>query len=244
MYNNSTTSLKQILWKVMNNPLVYDLTYELAAEYAIEAIRLVGATLGYVDKVTDPLLAIVDYKAVLPADIVLVRGIRAFTKRDESENKAIAMTYATDLYHNSSSCYSNSNRGDIGLEITYTIQSNIITTSFPDGFVEVAYQALPTDEDGFPLIPDNQDFLLAVEYYILFRYLEPLWMIGKITDKAFDYINTKKCWYIGAASSDMKIANMDHVEAMMNSINRLIINTNAQQNFFKFMGQKEHLRRY
>ena len=68
--------------------------------------------------------------------------------------------------------------------------------------------------------------------------------IGKITDKAFNRIEQQKLWYMGSASSDTKIANMDHAEAMFNSINRLIINDSAQRNFFKFMGKHERLRRY
>jgi hypothetical protein len=42
------------------------------------------------------------------------------------------------------------------------------------------------------MIPDNQKVQLGMEYYILSRYLEPIWLMGKITDKAFEYIQQKR----------------------------------------------------
>lgn len=246
MYNGNTVSLKRVIWKVMNSRLMQDLTYELAAEFASEAIRLIGAPLAYEDKVTRPPLKVIDHKAQMPAGVILVRGVRAFSSNHILEKEVgIPMTWATDIYHESVGCEEQDGKcADLGFEVTYTIQSNVITTSFSTGYVEVAYQALATDEDGFPLVPDNQDFLLALEYYIRYRYLEPLWEVGKITDKVFNRIDQMKSWYIGAAQSDMQLANMDHVEAMMNSVNRLIINSNAQRNFFKFMGKHERIKRY
>jgi hypothetical protein len=238
MFNGNTVSLKRILWNVMNHPLAQGLSYEIAAGYAVEAIRLIGAPLAYKDKVSDK-LTINSYKATLPNDIIDIRGVRAFT---EKEGSAIPMTYATDLYHEAEAC--NEDEDCTGFEVTYTTSAGVITTSFDTGYVQVAYKALVQDEDGFPMIPDNQDFLLAVEYYVLFRFLAPLYDIGKITDKAFHRIEQQKCWYMGAAASDMKIANMDHAEAMFNSINRLILNSGAQRNFFKFMGKNERIRRY
>ena len=245
MYNGKTVSLKRVLWTVMNNPLATDITYNLAAEYALEGIRLIGAPLSLVNKVTHPPLQIVSHKAALPEELVEIRGVRAMTDKDSAESEKFAMTYASDLYHANLECEDDTNCIDgLGLELTYTVDMGIIKTSFAEGFVEVAYKSLPVDDEGFPLLPDNQKVLLAIEYYILERYLFNIWTLGKITDKAYEAINQKKLWYMGAASSDMQIQSYDHVEAIMNSINRIIINSHAQSNFFKMAGKKERLRRY
>lgn len=241
MYSGNTISLKQILWKVMNSAFMQDLSYEQAAESALEAIRLIGAPLSYENKTTRPLLKIIDHKATLPKNLVLIRGARAFAENDGGEGQGIPMTTATDIYHQSEGC---TDCDGLGMEVTYEIQSGVITTSFADGYVEIAYQAIATDEDGFPLVPDNEDFKLAVEYYIRYRAMEGLWEMGKVADKVFNRVDQLKCWYIGAAQSDMQFSNMDHVEAAMNSINRLIINSSAQRNFFKFMGKNERIKRY
>lgn len=83
-----------------------------------------------------------------------------------------------------------------------------------------------------------------MEYYILSRYLEPLWMMGKITDKAFEYIQQKRYFYTPSAFTALQMPSVDKMETVMNGINRLIINTSAHQNFFKKFGEKEIIKKY
>lgn len=242
MHNGKNISLKTILWKVLRNPLAADLTYEEAAEHAIEAIRLIGAPLMYEDRLSDPLLEIVDNKAALPDNLLNIRGVRIINNLDNFDNGAIALRYATDIYHNVEGCKTADT--EYPYEYTYTVQKGVIFTSIPEGYVQISYKALATDEDGYPLIPDNQKVLLALEYYILFRYLEPLWIIGKITDKAFQYVDQKKCFYMGGADTSMKLQGPDQLESIMNSINRLIVNKNAFKSFYKGSGEMERTKRY
>lgn len=225
----------------MNHPLAAELSYDLAAEYAIEGIKLIGAPLSLVNRVTNPPIKIENYKGGLPLDIVEIKGVKVLDDVDVSKANSSAMTYASDLFHSDLSC---SSEKDCTTELTYIVEQGIIKTSFEQGYVQVAYKALPVDDEGFPLIPDNQKAALAIEYYILFRYFGPLYDVGKITKQAWDRIETAKCWYMPSANTDMKIQSYDHVEGIMNSINRILINSTAQSNFFKGTGKKERLRRY
>jgi len=59
----------------MNYPTMSALTFEDAAEYAIEALGLIGAPLGYEDKISN-IIKIKDYKALLPINLVEVRGVK------------------------------------------------------------------------------------------------------------------------------------------------------------------------
>lgn len=242
MYTGQTISLKEIMWKVMRNPLVSEMiTYEDAGEFALEAIRLLGAPLALIDK-TSKHITVEAHKAALPENIIQLKGIRKIQNKDDYEDCPIPLTYSTNTFHSSENC----ELKDIECpeEYTYTVNKGIVFSSFSEGYIQVAYKTLPLDDEGFPLVQDDQDTKLAIEYYILYRFLEPLWLIGKITDKAFAYINQKKCWYMSAASTSLKIQSMDHVEAIMNVVNRLIINTNAHKNSFKGAGTKERFQRY
>lgn len=242
MYTGTTISLKEIMWKVMRNPLVADhITYEDAAEFAIEALRLIGSPLILETKMSKP-IKLKSYKAVVPENSIEVLGVRKICNLEDYEQGAIGLRYATNTFHKSENC--ESKYEECPNEYTYTVEKGIIKTSFEEGYIQIVYKSIATDEEGYPLIPDDQDTKFAIEYYILFKYLEPLWMIGKITDKAFSYIDQKKCWYIGAAGTSTKIQSMDHVESIMNTINRLIINSNAHKNFFKEAGKKERFKRY
>jgi hypothetical protein len=250
MINGNYKSLGTVLWKVLKNPLAAELTYEEAAEYALEFIRLLGAPTAYEKKLFTGNLQM--HKMELPCDIIKMDGVR-YLDSDEDGQKGnfIAMREATNAYHFDPNEYSNEQDTEFDLrgnhrrsEFTYKIQRGILFASMRTGCVEIAYQGLSLDEDGYPLIPDNEKVLIGIEYYILSRYLEPLWMMGKITDKAFEYIQQKRYFYIPSAYNSMQMPNEDMMESVMNSINRLIINTTAHQNFYKKMGEKERIRKF
>lgn len=231
MFTKDTISLKKILWKVMNHPLAVDLTYEDASMYATEAIELIGTPLTLVDKESTPSIKIVGYKGSIPSDMVILKGVIT--------SDGVVLDHNTGLYSTSQMVdqdYQLRGRG------SYTIERGVIKTSFEKGEVIIAYKALPTDCDGYPLIPDNVKVKRAIHYFILYEHLAPLYDIGKVTDKAFSRIGQEKDWYIGGAQSATQLTGMDHAESMVNSINRLLINSRASRNFYETLGNKESLK--
>ena len=72
MMTGRTVSVGNILWKVLKQPIVQDLKYEDAAEYAIEYLRLIGAALSFEDKVTR--IKLNSYKGLLPANLINIKG--------------------------------------------------------------------------------------------------------------------------------------------------------------------------
>ncbi len=233
MVTGKTISVGNILWKVLKQPIVQDLKYEDAAEYAIEYLRLIGASLAFEDKVTNPPLKLNNYKAVLPNNLISIKGVQYSTGEC---TPGVAMRYASNIYHtnieNDKSC-------GTFQECTYITQSNILTSSIKDGWVTISYSAIATDDFGYPLIPDNESFKVALEYYIIHRTLEGLWSMGKITDKVFQYYEQKRHYYSAQATNSMTIKNMDQMETMFNALNRMIIDVNPQQTFYKNFGVKE-----
>lgn len=238
-HNGKTISVGQLMWRVLKQPLLKDLTYEEAAEYVLECIRLIGAPLTYTNKVTDPPLQLISYKVEIPCDLIDIRGIRYLGYNGCQDG--VAMREATNLYHKSIT--EQGNEVELAREYTYTLDKGIIFTSREEGYIEISYRGFMLDEEGFPLIPDDEDTKLAIEYYIMFRYLEQLWSMGKITDKVFQYYDQKKCWYMGAANTSLQMPSIDKMESMMNSLNRLIINDKAHETFYKNFGEKEYLKR-
>lgn len=229
MMTGKTVSIGNILWKVLKQPIVQDLKYEDAAEYAIEYLRLIGASLAFEDKVERVKLS--NYKGLLPSNLINIKGVQ-YT--DSECDSGIAMRYASDIYHTAiNGCEPG------GQEYTYITQNNVVTTSMKDGWINISYSALATDEFGYPLIPDNESFKVALEYYIIHRTLEGLWSMGKVTDKVFQYYEQKRHYYSAQATNSMQIKNMDQMETMFNAINRLIIDVNPHETFYKNFGVKE-----
>jgi len=229
MVNGKTISVGEILWNVLRQPVATELSLEQASEFALEVLRLIGAPLSFLDKTEE--LQINNYKVALPDNLIDIRGIRCDGR---------PMRYATDLYHMSL----DESTHNYQQEYTYVVQNCVLTTSIKKGCVEISYRAINTDENGYPLIPDNQSYKMAIEYHILWRYLEPLWTMGKIQDKVFSYYSQQRDWYIGQASTSMMIANGDHLQSIMNGINKLIIDTQAYDRFYKNYGSPQHIKRY
>jgi hypothetical protein len=236
MVSGKNVSIGSIIWKVMRNPLTQDLTYEQAAEFALEFIRLVNAPLSYSDEVQS--LKLTEHKAYLPSNLINIRGVR-YTGIDGCQDP-IAMRYATDLYHKSH----NNTLNEYSKEFTYVVQNCVLTASEKEGYVEMSYTSISLDKDGFPLIPDNESYKLGLEYFILHKFIEPLWMMGKIQDKVFHYVEQKRHWYFGQAENSMRLQGMDHLESMMNALNRIIIQDKSHETFYKQFGQKEYIKRY
>lgn len=252
MTNGNYVSLGTVMWKVMKHGLCQELTYEEAAEYAMEFIKLLGAPVAYENKLYRSDLE--NYKAPLPCDILKVDGVRYIdsSKEDgECTTRWIAMREATNIYHLDPNEHMNEQDTEFDLrgnhrrsEFVYKLQNGIIFTSMRNGCIEMAYEGLATDEDGFPLIPDNEKVAIAMEYYILSRYLEPMWLMGKITDKAFEYIQQKRYFYMPSAFTALQMPNYDGMESVMNGINRLILSTTMHEKFYKKMGEEERLRKF
>jgi hypothetical protein len=234
MVTGKNISIGNILWKVLKQPIVQDLKYEDAAEYAIEYLRLIGAPLSFEDKVTNPPLKLSNYKTLLPNNLIAIKGIQYTDCECEG---GIAMRYASNIYH--TNIQNDRNCSDNYQEYTYITQNNVVTTSMKDGWINISYSAMATDEFGYPLIPDNESFKVGLEYYIIHRTLEGLWSMGKITDKVFQYYEQKRHYYSAQATNSMTIKNMDQMETMMNAVNRMIIQTHPQETFYKNFGVKE-----
>jgi len=246
MYNGSTISLGSVIWKVMKYPFTEDLTYETAAEYALEYIKLMGAPCIYSDVITEP-IKLTDYKARLPNDILWIKGVKYMVDKCDvnTPNGEVAMQGAVDIYHAGNVPY-NVRASEIpnNQGINYVIDKGIIKTSVCDGYIVVSYKAVATDEHGYPLVPDKMEFILGLQFYILERYLHPLWMMGKVTDKVFNDITQKSNFYYGSAHTGLRMPDTDELESIMNGINSILINSTAQRDFFRNYGEKEYIRSY
>ena len=237
MVTGKMCSVGNILWKVLKQPIVQDLKYEDAAEYAIEYLRLIGAPLAFEDKVIR--IKLNNYKGLLPSNLITLKGIEY---ADCECNGGVAMRYASNIYH--TDIENDRNCKNTTQEYTYITQNNVITTSMKDGWINISFNAIATDDFGYPLIPDNESFKVGLEYYIIHRTLEGLWSMGKITDKVFQYYEQKRHYYSAQAINSMTIKNMDQMETMFNALNRMIIDVNPQETFYKNFGVKEIIKKH
>jgi hypothetical protein len=149
------------------------------------------------------------------------------------------MRWATDSFNNSMHCtnYDYACKSSS----TYTVNGNYIFTSFDEGSVMMAYLAIPTDEEGFPLIPADEWWRQAVQFEIAYKIAMKLFIQGNIADKTFQYIERERDWKVAQAVNKSKMPSIDEMESFKNQWLRLIPNYNNHNTFFKNMQMPERM---
>lgn len=264
MYNGKHISIGRVLYRAMRHPNASDLTEEMAAEYAFELIRKLGIALSYKDDTAYRIIR--TNKVKLPNNLIYLRGIRYHVNNQavndiieqskEEDDKFyesietylreytnwLPVKYTGNIYQSSYHCEDYLDYPCTG-DITYTINNNYVTLSEPEGAIEISYRALVLDDKGLPMIPDNQPFEDCLYYYILKEHFFPLIGVGKISQYFYEKIEQEYAWAAGKAQNSLMLAGMDHWEATMNGIRRLIQYDNFSDYGFSDMHRKERIRK-
>ena len=127
----------------------------------------------------------------------------------------------------------------ISAPITFDLNNNNITLSVKEGKVCMAYLAIPTDEEGLPLIPEDTSYQLAVKKYLTMKIDYIAWRRGTLPQAVFQHSEQEWMWYVGQAGNKAKMPNIDQLEAIKNMTMRLLPNINAHETFFKNLGSPE-----
>lgn len=205
-------NIKVVLDRILRHPLMQDLSLETAVDYTIDFMRIVGMPRMFTEKVVR--ITIDKYRALLPCDYYQTIQIRI--------PGGHALVYSTDSFHMS-------NKGNPS---TYKIQGNIIYTSIESGELELAYLAISTDEDGYPLLPDNSSFTRALELYIKKQWFTILFDLGKITSAVLQNTQQEYAWAVGDCQSEFNRMSIDQMEAFSNSWRTMILRDHQHSSGF------------
>ena len=216
------TSIKLILDKLTRHPLMQDLTLETVIDYSIDFMRIVGVPNMFIDKCTS--VKIVSYRGVLPDDYYIMNSVRDL-------NNFNIYRDTVDSFHTSEN-KSNYNH------LTYKIQGNLIYTSTENNDIEISYKAIPTDEFGYPLIPDNSDFTRALELYIKKQVFTILFDLNKINANILTNVQQDYAWAVGDCKSEFNRLSLDKMESLSNSWRTLLIRTHQPSVSFKTNGDR------
>ena len=202
----SYTNIRVILDKVLRHPLLQDITLETAIDYTIDFMRIVGVPSMFTEKVTT--ITVDKYRALLPEDYYQMNQV---SKGDS------VLTYSLDSFHfSNTSCNT----------YTYKIQGNVIYTSFEKGELEISYQAIAVDEQGFPLIPDNSSFTRALELYIKKQWFTILFDLGKLQPAILQNTQQEYAWAVGDCASEFNRLSLDKAESFYNTWKTLVLRDN------------------
>lgn len=126
-----------------------------------------------------------------------------------------------------------------GHEMSYKTQGRVIYTSFPEGVVEIAYKSIPVDEDGYPLLIDNETYLAALEAYIKVRVFTVKFDTGKLAAPILQNAQSEYAWLSAQLMDTMTIPSVSEMETLMRMWNNLTVNRHEFEHQFQQLGQKE-----
>lgn len=254
--NIQYTNIRRVLDDITEHPLLRDVTLEQAVRHTIRFINIHGYPQLYQDRMD--IVEIKDFRGLLPCDLISIVQVRdlatgvcmramtdTFTpgmrKHEEGHPhphkdllnnvKPMHEQYIPPAPHHIE-------------EPTFKTQGRIIFTSFPVGKVEIAYKAIPVDEDGFPLLIDNETYLGALEAYIKKQVFTVKFDTGKVAAGVLSNAQTDYAWASHLLQSEMTTPSVSEMEAMTRYLNTMIKPMRSFDNGFRNLGDREYIRRH
>lgn len=133
------------------------------------------------------------------------------------------------------------------IENTYNfyINNSYIITNIPDEVLNsssehtvcIIYLGIPTDDEGYPLVPNDVYFMEACTKYVTYMLDYREWRKGNIPDKILSKSETDYLWYVGAAKGSANMPSKRQLENLKNIWVRLIPSAN-------FDNTREDLKRH
>lgn len=128
----------------------------------------------------------------------------------------------------------------------YFIKPGWLVTNKRDGFIKLAYKAMPTDERGYPLIPDLPSYQDAIYWYVTMKLNFPKYLKGKLGGKGVNnnaqvYQSLEQRWhfYRNLAYTEAMMPTADDMHNIKNEWNKLIPEFNEDRNFFEDLGDEQ-----
>lgn len=213
-----TTSCKLVIAKIYRDLGLNDPNYEYdLIEWIGEALDFIGAGAQFETKIDT--IEVTNFKGMLPVGLVVVNQLRykdKYIKYNPSTFKG--------QVDNSPNHFANT-------EETYTLNPNFIVTTFEEGEVSISYKAIATDEDGYPLVPDNQYYREALFWYCL----KQMMMKGykpKINEIDYQFAMQQWKFYCTAARNKANYPDMAAYERFKDVWVGLIPNSRQFENGF------------
>tara|TARA_Y100000004_G_scaffold195443_1_gene262466 strand:- start:6422 stop:7321 length:900 start_codon:yes stop_codon:yes gene_type:complete len=161
-------------------------------------------------------------------------GSARYEQRDEEEMDNLNIDYSGMMTFDMTDYDTTSDH-----PITFDLNNNNITLSVKEGQVCMAYLAIPTDEEGLPLIPEDTSYQLAIKKYLTMKIDYIAWRRGELRSDIFQHSEQEWQWYVGQAGNKAKMPNIDQLEFIKNQTMRLLPNVNSHETFFRTQGSPE-----
>lgn len=233
-------SLKYVISKLYRDLNINEeLPISSVIEWSAEALEYIGAYGQYISKTT--VLIVANHKVELPCDFYRLESISYNNKSLRWSGNTLPGNYMCDTCRlpDCKDCE------------TFYIQDNMLYTSIEHTTDEpsitstntlcITYTAIPTDEEGFPLVPDDVYYMKALTTYITYMLDWQQWRKGKIPDKVFQYSEKEWLFYVNSARGSANMPDLAKLENLKSTWQRLLPLNNEYNLLFRNLGKQERL---
>lgn len=219
------TNIRVILDKITRHPLLSSVTLELAIDYTVDFMNIVGVPAMFSNKIET--VFVDNYKGKLPCDFVSLVQIRG---------KNGMYRHATNNYH---MMPQSSESGH-----TYMIQGGYIFVSNSTDELTVSYEAMLLDNDGFPMIPEDSKFTRALSAYIKKEYFTMLFDMQKINGQILTQALQDYAFAVGACETHFHKLDLGKAESLANLIRSPLIKSGQFNQGFDNLGAEVTLNKH
>lgn len=226
------TTIQRVLDNLHDDSLLHNLTLEQAVRHTIRFIGKTGLPKMFTDK--QEVVDIHEFRGVLPCDLISIIQVKDL-------KSGICMNSMSDTFE--PDCKTPPVLRHT-IQPTFKANNRVIFTSFPEGQVEIAYKSIPVDDDGFPLLLDNEVYLSALESYITMKVLQQKFRKGDISAQVYQDAQQEYAWDAGQLNSELMIPSVSEMESIARLFNSHLPSVTSFNRGFADIGNREYLRRH
>jgi len=222
--NIGFVSLKEIINRVYKDggDIVEDVTEDDVITDTIELLGIVGVPKLFENKVET--LKVEKYRALLPCDFVDLLAIKSCGG---------TLNASTDDFNIEDSHT---------LVPTYRIDGDIIKFSQEKGYIQLAYKAIKTDEEGYPMIVNDQSFIRALVSYIIYKRVYNHYINGRLpNENIMERVERNYEFNIAQATAKLTLPSVDEFDNIARMMNSFIFRRSARKRGYKNLGDERNI---
>ena len=242
------TNIRRVLDNLHDHPMLREITLEQVVRYTVRFIEIFGMPKMFQDREED--VDIHEFRGLLPCDLISITqvkdGCSGICLRSMTDTFTPGLVPPPPHPHRPPHPYMPyiapiaPGHG----EAAFKTQGRIIFTSFPEGRVRIAYKAIPVDEDGFPLLIDNENYLACLEAYIKKQVFTVKFDQGKIAAGILQNAQTDYAFLAGQLQSEFQIPSYSEMQSIQNYITSILPSMRHFDNGFRDLGSREYIRNH
>ena len=197
-------------------------------EWGVEALSMIGSYAQ--NKEVSTILTVTNHTVTLPCDFIYPKDITHNGRPLSWSTKSAANNYQCEDCNTIPTCCTDYN---------FYISDGCLNTSLESGDLCIVYQAVPVDEEGFPLVPDNVYFDKALKAYVTYMLDKIQFRRGLIPEVVYRESSRDWLFYVNSARGSAYMPDASQMERLKRVWVRLIPKQNEYQNGFRNLESRE-----